>query len=77
MIALYDLVALRRDIDRFGLKQGDVGMVIETYQDGEGYEVEFGDAQGNVLAVLTLKREEIEPLKSSQLLCVRDFARRA
>ncbi len=72
-IDLYELVALRRDIDRFGLKRGDVGMVIESYRDGEGYEVEFGDAQGNTLAVLTLKRDEVESLKSSQILRVRDL----
>ncbi len=77
MIGLYELVALRQDIDRIGLKQGDVGMVIECYQDGEGYEVEFGDAQGNTLAVLTLKRHEIEPLKPSQILRVRDFIEHA
>jgi hypothetical protein len=73
MTGLYELVSLRRDVARHGLKAGDVGMVIDSYEGGKGYIVEFGDAEGNTLAVLTLNSEDVEPLKSSQILRVRDF----
>ncbi len=62
MIGLYELVSLRRDVKRYGLKAGDVGLVIDIYENGKGYIVEFGDAQGNTTAVLVLKLNDVKPL---------------
>jgi hypothetical protein len=72
MITLFEFVTLRRDVEHHGLKAGDVGMVIEIYENGKGFEVEFGDAKGYTIGTLTLDREDVEPLKRSQILHVRN-----
>src|SRR5205807_7393405 len=49
-----EAVALRQDLPEFGLVAGDVGTVVFVHRDGQGYEVEFTDADGRTLAVQTL-----------------------
>lgn len=49
-----DKVTLTRDIKDHNLKEGDRGTIVHVYGKGEGYEVEFFNAKGNTLAVLTL-----------------------
>ncbi len=73
MIGLYELVSLRRDVERYGLKKGDIGMVIDIYENGKGYLVEFGDAQGNTIGVLALNSHDIQRLNSTQILHVREL----
>jgi hypothetical protein len=40
------------------LKPGAMGYIIEVYSDA--YEVEFSDSQGNTIAQLVLREEEVE-----------------
>jgi hypothetical protein len=69
----YELVALRRDIDAHNLRVGDVGMVLDCYADGAGYEAEFGDAQGNTIAVISILATDVERLTDRQILHVRQL----
>jgi hypothetical protein len=42
----YDVVALTADLPKENLWSGQVGTVVEVYNDGEAYEVEFVDKDG-------------------------------
>lgn len=66
-----DLVALRVDLPAFGLIAGDVGTVVLVYGGGEAYEVEFVAADGQTLAVETLREDEIQPVNGHEILHTR------
>jgi hypothetical protein len=68
-----DLVALRRPVASHGLVAGDVGTVLHVYKGGEAYEVEFGTADGRTIAVITMPRDELEPVSGAQILHVRQL----
>jgi Domain of unknown function (DUF4926) len=52
---LLDTVATVRDIPEFGIKAGDVGVIVETFTDPEeAYEVEFCNANGETIATVSL-----------------------
>jgi hypothetical protein len=55
----FDSVALTHDIPAAGLKAGDIGVVVEIYRGGAGYEVEFVTRDGDTAALLTLKPNDI------------------
>lgn len=44
------------------LRRGQVGTVVEEYKDGEAFEVEFSDDQGQTYALLTIKSDKLMPL---------------
>lgn len=48
--------------DRFteeGIKTGDIGTIIEVYNDGEAYEVDFSDEKGITIAQVVLREDEM------------------
>ncbi len=47
-IKLHDVVTLTEDIPEHNLKRGEVGTVVEILADGEAYEVEFSDDNGQM-----------------------------
>ncbi len=52
---LLDTVATARDIPEFGIKAGDVGVIVEIFADPEeAYEVEFCNANGETIAMVSL-----------------------
>mgnify|MGYP000011620369 CR=1 FL=1 len=75
MVNELDSVALTHDIEEYGLKQGDVGVVVHRYKDGSASEVEFVTAEGKTIAVLTLSWKDIRPLGGREILHVRELAR--
>lgn len=56
-----EIVALNRNISEYGLKEGDTGTVVDVYEGGEAYEVEFMTDEGKTIAVLTLNFTDISP----------------
>ena len=74
MIGELDTVVLTHDIEGHGLKQGDIGAVVHSYNDGAAFEVEFVTAEGRTVALLTLTRKDIRPMGSREILHVREFA---
>lgn len=74
MIRELDTVALARDIDKYGLKQGDIGAVVHCYSDGAAFEVEFVSPEGRTIALLTLNRADIRSIGSREVLHVRELA---
>ncbi|MCY7346316.1 MAG: DUF4926 domain-containing protein [Pyrinomonadaceae bacterium] len=67
-IKIYDSVALLKDLPEENLEQGQVGAIVEVHNDGEAFEVEFVDKNGQTYGLLTLRPEQImilhyEPVK--------------
>ncbi len=63
----HDLLAVVRttvDFPEFGICAGDVGTVVEVYEDGE-YEVEFCDPDGETRAQFALDGSQIRPASLS------------
>lgn len=56
-----EIVALNHDILEYGLKKGSTGTIVDVYEDGEAYEVEFMTDEGKTIAVLTLNFTDISP----------------
>ena len=55
---LFDIVALLIDIPEEGLRRGNVGAIVEVYNSGEAYEVEFVDRDGQTYGLLALRPEQ-------------------
>jgi hypothetical protein len=55
-------VALTRPRPGAFLEAGDIGTVVDVYNDGEAYEVEFVTEDGGTAALLTLKAEDVTPV---------------
>ena len=73
MIAAYERVVLTEDVSNASLKQGDVGVVVEVHNNGEGYEVEFFASNGDTVAVETLKANQVRAANGKEILHVRNL----
>lgn len=73
-IKLYDRVVLTQNLPDSILKSGDVGTVVEIYNDGEAYEVEFFALDGSTLAVETVPAHLAKPVSGKMMLHVRELA---
>ena len=73
MISELETVALTHDIDKHGLKHGDIGAVVHCYKDDSAFEVEVVAADGKTIALLTLNREDIRPICGREVLHVREL----
>ncbi|MGC2238322.1 MAG: DUF4926 domain-containing protein [Pyrinomonadaceae bacterium] len=65
---LFDVVALTTDLPEENLWSGQVGTIVEVYNNGEAFEVEFVDKEGHTYGLLTLRAEQLmilhyEPVK--------------
>lgn len=71
---LFERVVLESDLPEHGLRQGDLGVVVETYSP-DGLEVEFMTASGDTVAVLTLTDEDVRPAGEDDMVAVRQLSR--
>jgi hypothetical protein len=71
-----DTVVLRRDLPEHGLREGDLGAVVEVYEP-DGIEVEFVTASGRTEALLTLKDSDVRAVGDRDLVAVRPFKKRS
>lgn len=69
-LSLLDTVVLRCDLPEHGLRQGDIGAVVEVYEP-EGVEVEFVTGSGRTQALVTLNEADVRPLANSEILTAR------
>jgi hypothetical protein len=69
-----DLIVLTRDLPEYRLQKGDIGTVVHLYASGGACEVEFVNAQGDTVALLTLEAKDIRPLQGREILHVRELA---
>jgi hypothetical protein len=71
-----DTVVLDRDVPESGLRKGDLGAVVQTYEP-DGLEVEFVTASGRTQAVVTLRLLDVRAIRDEDLIAVRPLARGA
>lgn len=74
MISELDTIVLTHDIDKYGLKRGDIGAVVHCYEDDATFEIEFVTAEGKTIALLTLNQMDIRPINGREILHVRELA---
>ena len=70
-IKLLDIVALTQDVPEHNLKRGEFGTVVEILSDGEAFEVEFSDDNGQMYKGLSLLASQLrilhhEPISESK-----------
>ena len=68
-------MVLRHDISEYGLRQGDVGAAVHSYEDGGKFEVEFVTAEGRTIALITLDDADIRLMADREILHVRELER--
>ena len=56
----YESVELTHNINKSDLKKGERGIVVEIYNNGAAYEVEFIKPNGGTKALLTLMPDDIQ-----------------
>jgi hypothetical protein len=66
-----DYVVLNVDVPEYGLRAGDVGILIAEPMGDQPYEVEFTALSGEVIAVLALLRSEIRAARRGEMAHVR------
>ena len=59
-IKLLDVVALTQDVPEHNLKRGDIGTVVEILSNGEAYEVEFSDDNGQMYKCLSFRASQLQ-----------------
>ena len=59
-IKLLDVVALTQDVPEHNLKRGEVGTVVEILSNGEAYEIEFSDDNGQMYKCLSFSASQLE-----------------
>ena len=74
MIEDLDTIRLARDFPEHGLKSGDLGTVVHVYADGKAFEVEVVGLDGRTIAVLTVERDGLRPVRDRELAHVRELA---
>lgn len=71
-----ECVVLERDLPKHGLRRGDLGTVVETY-DPDGLEVEFVTAAGETIALLTPTEVDLRKVSADDVLAARPSGSRA
>ena len=61
-IKLLDVVALTQDIPDHNLKRGEIGTVVEVLANGEAFEVEFSDDNGQMYKCLSFLASQLRVL---------------
>ena len=73
---LLETVVLERDLPDQGLRQGDLGAVVQVYGP-DGLEIEFVSASGKTEALVTLTEGDVRAVADGDLVSVRRLARSA
>lgn len=58
-IKLFNTVALLEDLPEENLRRGQIGAVVEVYDGGKAFEVEFIDTNGRTYGLLPLRAGQI------------------
>ena len=65
-----ETVVLVRDLPEHGLREGDLGAVVQVYKP-DGLEVEFITAAGKTKSLLTLNVVDVRKVQDTDLIAVR------
>jgi hypothetical protein len=61
-----DRAVLTTDLPEYGLSAGDLGTIVLVHDD-EGYEVEFVTLEGETLAVVSLRADDLRPVEPREI----------
>jgi len=73
MIQELEDVILTCDLPEQGLARGDIGTVVLIHEKGKGYEVEFTTLDGETIAIVTLRADQVRPSKQREIAHVREL----
>lgn len=68
-----ETVVLNKNIKKHGLRVGDMGAVVNVYDNDKAAEVEFVTATGRTVALVTLTPSDVRDVKQNDILHVRGF----
>ncbi|MYK94456.1 DUF4926 domain-containing protein, partial [Candidatus Poribacteria bacterium] len=66
-IKLLDVVALTQDVPEHNLKRGDIGTVVEILSNGEAFEVEFSDDNGQMSKCLSFLAPQLKVIHQAPI----------
>lgn len=66
-IKLLDVVALTQDVPEHNLKRGEVGTVVEILANGEAFEVEFSDDNGQMYKCLSFPASQLKVIHQERI----------
>lgn len=72
-IELLDVVALTQDVPEHNLKRGEVGTVVEILSNGEAFEVEFSNTNGQMFKCVSFPASQLRVIPHEQIKA--DFKR--
>jgi hypothetical protein len=79
--ALYDRIAIARDLDAHGLKRGDVATIVDMVPHPAGGQtglvLEVSNALGESLQVVVVTPADVQPLHANEVLAVRSLVKTA
>ncbi|MDQ7036904.1 MAG: DUF4926 domain-containing protein [Anaerolineae bacterium] len=55
----------------YGLKAGDIGMIVHIYGNRKGYEIEFVTLSGELIALVSVYPSQVRPLESDEIASAR------
>jgi hypothetical protein len=67
MIKELEQIVLTADFPEHGLVSGDLGTVVDIYVDGEAYEVEFMTLDGDTVAVVTVRKDQLRAIGAREI----------
>jgi SOS-response transcriptional repressor LexA len=68
IIEEFEDVALVTDLPKYGLRAGDIGVVVDIHDKGAGFTVEFMRRDGTTVAVVTLNAHQIREIGETEML---------
>ena len=68
-----DTVVLTKDLPEHGLVKGDIGTVVMTHGEGDGFEVEFATLHGETIIVKTLDASAVRLCTEREIADVRQI----
>jgi len=68
------MVSLTEDLPEHGLQSGDVGAVVFVYDEGAAYEVEFVTFEGETIAVVTVRADQVRQVGPREIAQTRMMA---
>jgi hypothetical protein len=66
MMKELDSAVLKTDLPEYGLSAGDLGTIVLVHGN-EGYEVEFVTLDGETLAVVSLRHDQLRPVEPREI----------
>jgi hypothetical protein len=63
-----DVVVLVVGLPALGLLPGDAGTIVDLYEDGQSFMVEFSDSLGRMVAMEVLTPAQVRPLGPNEVL---------